>query len=148
MVFSWNFKQVVKKRFTISTKDKKTWTSFLDNLKNIENKDKLLLGDNIQNKSILKLDLHGFSLDEANNSVKNFIEAAHEKKFKKLLIITGKGLRSKVYDDPYRSTKMNVLKDSVPEYIKKNVNLSEKIKKITEASQQDGGEGAFYIYLK
>jgi DNA-nicking Smr family endonuclease len=138
----------MKKKFTISTKDKKEWTTFTDNLKNIKNKDEFIEDENIKNKKTLKLDLHGFSLKDANNSVKNFIEDAHRKNFKKLLIITGKGLRSKVYDDPYRSTKMNVLKDSVPQYIKENADLSEKIKKITEANQKDGGEGAFYIYLK
>ena len=138
----------MKKKFTISTKDKKEWTTFIDNLKNIKNKDKFIVEENIKNRKTLKLDLHGFSLKDANNSVKNFIEDAHRKNFKKLLIITGKGLRSKVYDDPYRSTKMNVLKDSVPQYIKENADLSEKIKKITEANQKDGGEGAFYIYLK
>ena len=138
----------MKKKFTISTKDKKEWTTFTDNLKNIKNKDVFIEDENTKNKKTLKLDLHGFSLKDANNSVKNFIEDAHRKNFKKLLIITGKGLRSKVYDDPYRSTKMNVLKDSVPQYIKENADLSEKIKKITEANQKDGGEGAFYIYLK
>ena len=138
----------MKKKFTISTKDKKEWTTFTDNLKNIKNKDEFIEDENTKNKKTLKLDLHGFSLKDANNSVKNFIEDAHRKNFKKLLIITGKGLRSKVYDDPYRSTKMNVLKDSVPQYIKENADLSEKIKKITEANQKDGGEGAFYIYLK
>ena len=138
----------MKKKFTISTKDKKEWTTFTDNLKNIKNKDEFIEDENTKNKKTLKLDLHGFSLKDANNSVKNFIEDAHRKNFKKLLIITGKGLRSKVYDDPYRSTKMNVLKDSVPQYIKENADLSEKIKKITEAIQKDGGEGAFYIYLK
>ena len=138
----------MKKKFTISTKDKKEWTTFTDNLKNIKNKDEFIEDENTKNKKTLKLDLHGSSLKDANNSVKNFIEDAHRKNFKKLLIITGKGLRSKVYDDPYRSTKMNVLKDSVPQYIKENADLSEKIKKITEANQKDGGEGAFYIYLK
>ena len=101
----------MKKKFTISTKDKKEWTTFTDNLKNIKNKDEFIEDENTKNKKTLKLDLHGFSLKDANNSVKNFIEDAHRKNFKKLLIITGKGLRSKVYDDPYRSTKMNVLKD-------------------------------------
>ena len=138
----------MKKKFTISTKDKKEWTTFTDNLKNIKNKDEFIVDENIKNKKTLKLDLHGFSLKDANNLVKNFIEDAHRKNFKKLLIITGKGLRSKVYDDPYRSTKMNVLKDSVPQYIKENTDLSKKIKKIAEANQKDGGEGAFYIYLK
>ena len=138
----------MKKKFTISTKDKKEWTTFTDNLKNIKNKDEFIEDENTKNKKTLKLDLHGFSLKDANNSVKNFIEDAHRKNFKKLLIITGKGLRSKVNDDTYRSTKMNVLKDSVPQYIKENADLSEKIKKITEANQKDGGEGAFYIYLK
>ena len=95
-----------------------------------------------------KLDLHGFSLSDANKNVKKFIINEYKNGNKKLLIVTGKGLRSKVYDDPYRSQKMNTLKNSVPEFIKNDQDLIEKISRISQASLKDGGDGAFYIYLK
>ena len=95
-----------------------------------------------------KLDLHGFSLDNANKHTKKFIDKAYDKKYKKLLIVTGKGLRSKLHDNPYVSEELNVLKNSVPEFIKNNQELSAKISKISRASQEDGGDGAFYIFLK
>ena len=68
--------------------------------------------------------------------------------YKKLLIVTGKGLRSKINNDPYRSKKMNVLKHSVPEYIKNEEDISKKIKSISMADIEDGGEGAIYVFLK
>ena len=101
------------------------------------------------NKNIIKKgDLHGFSLEEANKIVKKFIINSYELGHLKLLIILGKGSRSKVYDDPYRSKDMNILKNSVPEYIKNDSDLSDKILKISEADVKDGGKGAIYIFLK
>ena len=97
---------------------------------------------------IPKLDLHGFSLNEANNEVKKFINKSFKDSCKKIIIITGKGLRSKSYSNPYISEKLNMLKYAVPEYLKSNDALNKKIKKISEATQKDGGEGALYIYLK
>ena len=138
----------MKKKFVASSIDKKEWSSFTSSLKNIYNKDEYLKKKDIENKKILKLDLHGLALDAANKSVKRFINGASKKQYKKLLIVTGKGLRSKVYNDPYRSEKMHVLKYSVPEFIKNNEDLSTKIKRISDADLKDGGEGAFYIFLK
>ena len=95
-----------------------------------------------------KLDLHGFSLIEANKKVKKFIIESFYNGYRKLLIITGKGSRSKSYDNPYFSEKLSVLKYSVPEYIKRDENLNSKISKISKANLDDRGEGAIYIFLK
>ena len=102
----------------------------------------------IQVNKIKRLDLHGLSLQQANKTVKKFIIQSFEDGYKKLLIITGKGLRSKVHKNPYLSEKMNILKNSVPEFIKNDEDLFEKISRISTASFKDGREGAFYIFLK
>ena len=138
----------MKKKFVVPPKEKKEWDSFTSNLEKVYNKDFQLDNNKIKNTTFLKLDLHGLSLEEANKSVYRFINESFVLKCKKLLIVTGKGLRSKIYGDPYRSEKMNVLRYSVPEYIKSNKDLLEKIKKISGANIKDGGEGAFYIFLK
>ena len=138
----------MKKKFAASFQDKKEWSSFTSGLKNVYNKDEFIKKRAIENKRILKLDLHGLALDEANKVIKRFINEASKKKYKKLLIVTGKGLRSKVYNDPYRSEQMGVLKYSVPEFIKNSEDLLTKIKRISKADIKDGGEGAFYIFLK
>ena len=97
---------------------------------------------------VRKLDLHGFSLIEANRTVKKFIIESFNNGYKKLLIVTGKGLRSKSHDNPYLSEKLSVLRYSVPEYIKNDENLANKINSISTADIKDGGEGAIYIFLK
>ena len=97
---------------------------------------------------VRKLDLHGFSLIEANKTVKKFIIESFDNGYKKLLIVTGKGGRSKSRANPYLSEKLSVLKYSVPEYINNDENLINKIRTISKASLKDGGEGAIYIFLK
>ena len=136
-----------KKKYP-TEKDKKDWADFTKNLDNIEDKDKNLSKFKIPVKEVRKLDLHGCSLDEANNKVRIFINKSYEENFRKLLVVTGKGLRSKAYEDPYRSDDMSILKNSVPNFIKSNEDLLNKIIKISNAEQQDGGDGAFYILLK
>ena len=130
----------------ISEKDKKTWEEFLSNGQKLPDK------DNIQNKTIIKktrsLDLHGKTLDEANSIIENFIKKSYEEKVQKLIIITGKGLHSQNDKDPYTSKKFGILKNSVPEFIKKNYSLMTKIRSITNAEITDGGSGAFYVFLK
>jgi len=138
---------VNKKKYP-TEKDKKDWADFTKNLDNIEDKDKNLSKFKIPMKEVRKLDLHGCSLDEANNKVRIFINKSYEENFRKLLVVTGKGLRSKAYEDPYRSDDMSILKNSVPNFIKSNEDLLNKIIKISRAEQQDGGDGAFYILLK
>ena len=107
-----------------------------------------LLEQNTEIHKVRKLDLHGFSLMQANKTVKKFIIESFDHGCKKLLIVTGKGSRSKSYDNPYLSEKLSVLKYSVPEYIHNDENLINKISKISKADLKDGGEGAFYIFLK
>ena len=115
---------------------------------NIRAKESSLLKQDIEINKIKKLDLHGYSLIEANKIVKNFIINSFNSGYKKLLIVTGKGSRSKSYDNPYVSEKFSVLKHSVPEFIKNDENLFEKISRISTADLKDGGEGAFYIFFK
>ena len=135
----------MKKKPLLTSDDKKEWIKFTKQPLNVYDKDSNYI---IKNKKIRKLDLHGCTLSEANRLVKKFIEKSFEDGVQQLIVITGKGLRSKVEKDPYRSKKMNILKDSVPEYIKNNNELKDKISKISQASLKDGGEGAIYIFLK
>ena len=138
----------MKKKYIASSQDKKDWITFTKQMGNVSVKKIDLPEQNIETNKIRKLDLHGSSLIEANKVVKKFIIESFNNGCKKLLIVTGKGLRSKSYDNPYLSEKLSVLKHSVPEYIKSNENLINKIRKISKADIKDGGEGAFYIFLK
>ena len=138
----------MKKRYSVSNKDKRDWIDFTKNIGNLYDKDINFLKQNKKINLTKKIDLHGSSLSKANTIVENFINDYFELGYKKLIVITGKGSRSKNLDNPYRSEKMSVLKYSVPEYIKNNLSLLSKINRITEASQEDGGDGAFYIFLK
>ena len=117
-------------------------------MSNISAKESDLLKENIEINKVQKLDLHGSSLSEANKIVKKFIIKSFNSDYKKLLVVTGKGLRSKSHDNPYLSKNLNVLKYSVPEYINNDENLSNKISRISTADIKDGGEGAIYIFLK
>ena len=107
-----------------------------------------LVHKNTKVNKVPKLDLHGFSLEQANKTTKDFIIKSFNNGYKKILIVTGKGSRSKFYDNPYLSEKLSVLKYAVPEYIKSDENLNDKISRISKASLKDGGEGAIYIFLK
>ena len=138
----------MKKKYPVSSKDKKDWADFTKQIGNISVKEDDFLEENRQINKVRKLDLHGYSLDNANKVVKKFIIESFDKGYNKLLVVTGKGLRSKSYDNPYISENLSVLKNSVPEYIKNNENLNSIISKIIQADQQDGGEGAINIFLK
>ena len=148
MVSSWDITEIVKKKNFISSKDKKDWLAFTKQMGNIKAKESDLLNENIEINKVQKLDLHGSSLIEANKIVKKFIIKSFNSGYKKLLVVTGRGLRSKTYDNPYLSEKLSVLKYSVPEYIKNDENLANKINSISTADIKDGGEGAIYIFLK
>ena len=148
MVFSWDFARLVKKKNSISPQDQKDWTDFTGKMGNIKPKESDLLNENIEINKVQKLDLHGFSLIEANKMVEDFIVKSFNNGYKKLLIVTGKGSRSKSHKNPYLSEKLSVLKYSVPEYIKNDENLTSKIIKISEADIKHGGEGAINIFLK
>ena len=148
MVLSWDITEIVKKKNFISFKDKKDWIAFTKQINNISPKEADFLPIKTQENKVPKLDLHGFSLSESNKIVKKFIVQSFDQGYKKLLIITGKGLRSKSYDNPYISEKLSVLKYSVREYIKNDENLANKINSISTADIKDGGDGAIYIFLK
>ena len=148
MVSSWDITEIVKKKNLISSKDKKDWIAFTKQMGNIKAKESDLLKENIKLSEVKKLDLHGFSLIKANQIVKNFIINSFNSGYKKLLIVTGKGLRSKSHENPYLSEKLSVLRNSVPEYIKNDENLANKINSISTADIKDGGEGAIYVFLK
>ena len=130
----------------ISDKDKKDWENFLSKEESLPNKD-LKISKNKKISSKL-CDLHGYSLDEANKKINDLIRNSHEAGISKLIIVTGKGLHSENEKNPYISKDLGILKYSVPEYIKNNQELMSLINDIKEASIDDGGGGAFYIYLK
>ena len=130
----------------ISKKDKKDWENFLS--KNDKLTDKDLKEDNCRTYISKSLDLHGFSLDEANKKVESFLNDCFENSVYKVLIVTGKGLHSQNDKDPYKSNKLGILKYSVPEFIKNNSELKKKIKNISDADIEDGGAGAFYVFLQ
>ena len=132
----------------ISDKDKKDWKNFISSKNKILNKDLKITKDKIKKKIIKKIDLHGFSLENANKVIEEFITQSFEEGVNKIIVITGKGLRSKNDENPYISKNLSILKYSVPEFIKSSINLMKIIKNINEADIEDGGKGAFYIYLK
>ena len=130
----------------ISEKDKKTWDEFLSKNQKLPNKDNEKAETQV--KKSRTLDLHGKSLEEANQIIENFIRKSYEDKVHKLIIVTGKGLHSSNEKDPYVSKDLGILKYSIPNFLKNNAELMELISNISEASIEDGGSGAFYIFLK
>ena len=131
----------------ISDKDKKDWENFLKNKEKIPNKD-FVIKKNIRFEKIKKIDLHGYTIEEANKAVEQFIKKCFDESITKIVVITGKGLRSKNIENPYLSKDLSILKYSVPEFIESNTVLIKMIIEITDAKIEDGGSGAFYIYLK
>ena len=131
----------------ISDQDKQDWEDFLQNDEKIPNKD-LLSKKNTRQEKIKKIDLHGYSLDEANSAVEKFIHKCFNESVTKIIMITGKGLRSKNTVNPYLSKDLSILKHSVPDFIESNKSLMKIIIETTDAKIEDGGSGAFYVYLK
>ena len=130
----------------ISDKDKKDWQNFISSKDKLPNKDfKIKTGNTTKIRSI---DLHGYTLEEANKAIEKFIIKSFEEKVNKLIVVTGKGIHSDVERDPYVSKDLSILKYSVPEFISNNQNLNNLINEITDAKIEDGGSGAFYIFLK
>ena len=127
--------------------DKKAWEDYIKNPSDIYDKDKEI-SNNIQRRARYKFDLHGFTLDDANNKVKEIIEHCFKNKFKEILFITGKGMHSTIDEDAYISKKLGKLKYSVPEFIKNHSDLNKLIVSINTADKKDGGEGAIIIKLK
>ena len=131
----------------ISDKDKQDWQNFIKNKEKIFNKD-FVSKKNIRQEKVKKLDLHGYTIEEANKTVEKFINKCFDENVTKIIIITGKGLRSKSVANPYLSKDLSILKYSVPEFIDSNRDLMKMIIEITDAKIEDGGSGAFYIFLK
>ena len=130
----------------LSNKDKKDWQNFLDSSEKLQSKDEDQLNNEvISEKSI---DLHGYTLEEANKQISKFIENCYVNKVKKINVITGKGMRSKNLEDPYQSKDLSILKYSVPEYIKNNSELMNKIIRIDFESVNSPSKGNFDIFLK
>ena len=130
----------------ISDKDKKDWHKFINSTEKLHNKDfKIQRNKNLNVRSI---DLHGYTLDQANKTIEDFIKQAYSENVNKLIIVTGKGLHSENEKDPYVSKDLGILKYSVPEFISNNVSLMSMINEMMDAKMEDGGSGAFYITLK
>ena len=130
----------------LSDKDKKDWQNFLNSSEKLQAKEE----DKLKNQVISEksIDLHGFTLKEANEEISKFIDNCYLNRVKKINIITGKGMRSKNLDDPYQSADLSILKYSVPEYIKNNSELMKKIIKIDFESVNSPSKGNFDIFLK
>ena len=130
----------------LSDKDKKDWINFINSSEKLQSKDLEQSND----RAILErsIDLHGFTLEEANKEISKFIENCYLNKVKKINVITGKGMRSKNINDPYQSSELSILKYSVPEYIKNNSELMKKIIKIDFESVKSPSKGNFDIILK
>ena len=132
----------------LSDKDKRDWQNFVLSEEKVQNKD-LSLSQMKTDKDLVKtIDLHGFSLENANRTIDEFINRCFKTNVSKITVITGKGLRSNNINNPYVSKNLSILKNSVPEFIKSNTDLMKKIKNIQEAKAEDGGSGAFNILLK
>ena len=130
----------------ISDKDKKDWDRFISSDEKLPNKD--FENQKKKNLKIRSIDLHGYTLDEANKTIEDFINKAFSENINKLIIVTGKGLHSENEKDPYVSKDFGILKYSIPEFINNNASLMNMINEITDAKIEDGGAGAFYIFLK
>ena len=131
---------------SISDKDKKDWHNFINSTEKLPNKDfKYQKNKNLKVRSI---DLHGYTLDDANKTIEDFINKAFSENVNKLVVVTGKGLHSENEKDPYVSKELGILKYSIPEFITNNPSLMNMINEITDAKIEDGGGGAFYIFLK
>ena len=131
----------------ISEKDKRDWENFITNKDKVENKDNLLK-QNTSFKDHMEIDLHGYSLEEANIKIFKFINDCYEKNIKSINVITGKCLRSKNIKDHYSSSDIGIIKNSVPDFIKNNPDLMSKIKSINFDEVASKNKGNFNIYLK
>ena len=130
----------------ISEKDKEDWESFISSDEKLPNKD--FKSSKQKTFKVRSIDLHGYTLEEANQIIERFIYQSFREKINKLIVVTGKGIHSQNEKDPYVSKDLSILKYSVPEFIENNKSLMNIINEIKDASIEDGGSGAFYIFLK
>ena len=138
----------MKKKKFVTSKDKKDWTDFTKEIGDLRPKESDVVYNNKNKNKLKRIDLHGLSLTEANNKIESFIIESFNEGYRKLLVVTGKGSRSKTMNNPYISEELSLIRYSIPDYIKRNSNLANKIIKISKADHVDGGEGAIYIFLK
>ena len=144
---NFNKNLVKKKDIENPDKDKQDWENLLNNKEKIPNKD-FVYKKNIRHEKIKKIDLHGYTIEEANKAIEQLIQKCFDESVTKIIVITGKGLRSKNVENPYLSKDLSILKYSVPEFIENNKSLAQFIIETTDARIEDGGSGAFYVYLK
>ena len=130
----------------LSDKDLRDWENFVNSKDRISSKEEINKSQINKKGSTFKIDLHGFSLDQANKFIEKTINDCFEKEVSKLNIITGKGMRSKSIEDPYKSSELSILKHSIPEFIKSNVDLMKLIKKVETTDEKNSG--SFNVYLK
>ena len=131
----------------ISDKDKQDWQKFINSSDKLENKDQKIYSSS--KRFIEKtIDLHGYTLEEANKKMTSYIEECYSKGINKINVITGKGLRSKNLNDPYQSSNLSILKYSVPSFIKNNDQLMSRIISIDFEAVEDPSTGNFDIFLK
>ena len=135
----------MKKKDILSQKDKEDWKNFLEDTSRIPDKDQI--NQPINKDQIYKYDLHGLTLNEANEKVREIILSCSEKKYREILLITGKGLHSRD-DDVYKSSRLSKLRYSVPEYINSEPEISKLIISVVNPSPNEGGDGALLIKLK
>ena len=138
---------IKKKDIRNPDKDKQDWENFLNNKDKVPNKD-FIHKKNIRYEKVKKIDLHGYTIEEANKAIEQFIQKCFDENVTKIIVITGKGLRSKNIENPYLSKDLSILKYSVPEFIENNKSLTKLIIETTDAKIEDGGSGAFYIFIK
>jgi len=137
----------IKKKDLITEEDINFWESFKkqDNI-SFEDKDRSISQSFVEFKFDLKLDLHGLTLHQAFGKVDEIFDLSKKKNLINILLITGKGLRSKVFEDPYKSDDLSLLRYAIPDYIKKNYH--NRIISISKASNENGGDGAYELKLK
>ena len=137
----------MKKKEEIPDEEKKIWEEYLKNPKDLFDKE---LEDKKKNNQAnrYRFDLHGFTLLEANKKVRKLITYCQLNGYKEVLLITGKGLHSNTDQNTYVSKELSKLKFAIPEYIKNQKDLAEKIVSMEPAQINDGGEGAIIIKLK
>ena len=130
----------------LSDKDQRDWNKFVNEKSHLFDKDEV--SSQKVNKKEISIDLHGYTLRDANIAVNNLIVKSYNQNIKKIDVITGKGMRSKVLENPYKSKDLSILKYSVPEYINNNKSLMDKIKKINLEDVNNLNSGSFSIYLR
>ncbi len=131
----------------ITEKDKKDWEKFIKSKDPVKNKD-TNTNQEFNKYNSKSIDLHGYTLDDANKKIYEFIDKSYNEGVRKISIVTGKGSRSKNKEDPFKSKDLAILKYSIPNYIQSNPELMDKIIKIDTEAINSPLAGSFDIFLK